>query len=224
MRYPRALRIACYLENSCSECTLVLYRKRISVKRGEQSIHALKLKPRAEEARQQLSLPNHLRAKLISHASAFKKALECLLIAFGDAFVDIRLIRKINADYSEPLLQLLHELCACLSRQVRFAHENEARHSENFQHAPKRLRVRLNAVGSAYYEHRIVEHLQASLRLRGEIRVTGSVKQCDSSISALKSRLLRKNSDALSPFQLVGIKEAVSVVDSAELSYPAGYV
>ena len=58
------------------------------------------------------------------------------------------------------------------------------------QQPPERLCVALHAVRAAYHEYGVVQHLQGTFGLRGEVNVARRVKQCELGLRQGEQRLL----------------------------------
>ena len=75
----------------------------------------------------------------------------------------------------------------------------------------------LHPVSPADHKHRIVQHLQAPLRLGGEVHMARRIQQRDARVRKAEQGLLGKNRNAPLPLQLMVIQIAVPVIHAAGL-------
>ena len=148
------------------------------IKRFKKRVYAVGFQPRSVKAREKLSACNEFRNIVLGQRPVFKEAFHCFLTANGKLFLKIRVpVRKINASVSEHAAQLLLQRLPITCGHVHFRHEHENRYVIALKKRPQRLRMRLNAVRAADDQHRIVQHLKRSLRLRRKIRVPRRIKE-----------------------------------------------
>ena len=82
----------------------------------------------------------------------------------------------------------------------------------------------LHAVGAADNQHRIIQHLQCPLGLRGKIHMARGVQQGKIGIARREEGLLGENGNAARLFQRVGVQKGILMVHATQLADGAGAV
>ena len=108
--------------------------------------------------------------------------------------------------------EVLHQVVLALVRHVHFGDEDKRGHGVAFQKAPERLRVGLDAVRAADDKDGVIQYLEGSFHLPGEVCVARCVKQGQLHLRRFQDRLLEKDGDAPGSLQFVGVQIGVPVV------------
>ena len=82
----------------------------------------------------------------------------------------------------------------------------------------------LDPIRAADHKHGTVQHLEAALRLRGEIRMPGRVQQRHRQIRQFEDSLFGEDRDASLALQTVGIQETVPVIHTSKFLQFSGMI
>ena len=183
-------RIAHYLIHSCAELLGILRADGVFFYKFNKLTHALELKPRAVQHREELSFKYEPRNIAVSDILPGRKLFKKLLIAHGNALARfLRVIRKVKAALREPLAQIGENPLPVAARKIHFRCENDRRHIVPVKQPPECFRVRLDAVGAGYDEQRIVNNVERALRFRREVGMSGRVKKTQLHTARMELRL-----------------------------------
>ena len=97
----------------------------------------------------------------------------CFFIAQGGISVK----RKINAAVTQPAFELCQHSVIVCGIQIHFIDKHKCRDAILLQQFPQRFRVSLHARAAADDQNRIVQHLQRSLHLCGEIHMSRRIQK-----------------------------------------------
>ena len=124
----------------------------------------------------------------------------------------------------EPVPQLQQQGSGIRPRPIHLIDEQKRGDPVLLQQLPQRLRVPLDAVRAADDQHRIVQHPQGALHLRGKIRMPRRIQQRHVHLFRRKFRHLGKDGDAPLPLQRVRIQKSVPVIHPSQFADAAALV
>ena len=182
----------------------------------KQGFHPFQLQAGTKEAGEELFLSNQCRNIAIGNGIGAKIALQQSFITKGNLF-GIKAFGEIYTGRRKPIFQLCQSPIPIGMGEVAFADKKESGNMIFPQQPPKSFGVGLDTVGAADNENSIVQHTQGALGFRGKINVTRGIQKSNLRITKRKPCLFGKDGDSSGPLQSMGIKKAISVINSPHL-------
>ena len=141
-------------------------RTGIAVDAVHQSVHAFQCiifgtpQRRTEPAREHMPACNGRDDVRIGQLPGIQHPIHQVFVTQGQCFVPVGLRHiKGHKALAQTVVQLGEQLFPALAGQVHLVHEHKGGHMVAPQQPPERLGVALHAVGAAYHQHSIVQHL-----------------------------------------------------------------
>ena len=186
--------------------------------RIQQGIDALQLQRRAEETGQHLPPGDEAGNGGVGERAGLEALGQGVLVAEGKGFVQVLSgLGEVHAAGILPLQQL-HEALMAQTGQVHLVDKEEGRDLVPGQQLPEGAGMALNAVGAADDQNGVVQNLQRTLHLGGEVHMTRRVEDGDVPLRQRQARLLGKDGDAPGALLRVGVQKGVAVVHAAQFA------
>ena len=179
---------------------------------------------RTEAAGKHFSLCDQLADIALRHRCAGQIAFQQSLIAKGAGFFQILRFGKVQTAGTQVLLKLLKQHFLPRSGQVHFVDKHKGGHLIFFQQPPQSHRMGLDAVGGADEQHGAVQNRHGPLCFGGKIHVSGGVHQGHRQSFRFQQRQLGKDGNAPGTFQLMVIKQGISMIHPSQLPLCTGAV
>ena len=230
-RIANVQRAACYLhicksdiavmrnfEHPCAEDIRRVFGTRGKChKRVQKFFNAVCRSRRAEKNGYQFSLRRKPRqfsgVRCSVRGELFKQFFRKKRKPFRSCFVAFAREKR-SCRISEIFAYVLSHRRFARKRQVGFVDKNKSGNAVFVKQFCQRSRMRLNAVRCAYKQHRAVQHLQNTLRLRRKIDVSRRVRKNYFRVAYLKPRFFRIYRYSPFALNLVRVQKCVTVVNA----------